>query len=127
MKKTSLRVLGLIARFSALPLVAGLAGCASGPYNQSSHHPIDNNRTKEPGYSQSSDQHIEDSRTAERVREALAARADYRYDGVQVAAIKGVVQLSGFVNTRAHKNTAGEVASKVMGVKDVLNDVTVKE
>ena len=79
------------------------------------------------GYNQSTDQRIEDSRTAERVREALAAGADYKYDGVKVIASNGVVQLSGFVNTSAQRNTAGEVTSKVVGVKNVENNLTVKD
>ena len=70
---------------------------------------------------------VEDSRTADRVREALAAGADYRYDGVKVIVSNGVVQLSGFVNTSAQRNRAGEVASKVVDVKDVVNNITVKE
>ena len=68
---------------SALPLMVGLTACTGDRYNQ---------RT---------DQSMEDSRTAERVREARAAGDEYKYDGVKVVAGDGVVQLSGFVNTRA--------------------------
>ena len=88
---------------------------------------IDDHRTAERGHNQITDQSIEDSRTAERVREALAAGADYKYDGVKVIACDGVVQLSGFVNTSAQRNSAGEVASKVVGVKSVENNLTVKD
>ena len=52
---------------------------------------------------------------------------DYKYDGVKVTAGNGVVQLSGFVNTSAQRNRAGEVASKVVGVKSVENNLTVKD
>ena len=90
-------------------------------------HRIEDYRTAEPGYNQITDQRIEDSRTAERVREALAAGADYKYDGVKVIASNGVVQLSGFVNTSAQRNSAGEVTSKVVGVKSVVNNLTVKD
>ncbi len=88
---------------------------------------IEDKRTAEPGYNHITDQRMEDSRTAERVREALAASADYKYDGVKVTACDGVVQLSGFVNTGAQRNSAGEVASKVLGVKSVENKLTVKD
>jgi hypothetical protein len=125
--KTFVKVLALIACLSALPLLVGLMGCAVNRCTQSTGHPIDDNHMAERGYNQSTDQGIEDSRTAERVREALAAGADYKYDGVKVIACNGVVQLSGFVNTRAQKNAAGEAASKVVGVKDVVNSITVKE
>lgn len=40
---------------------------------------------------------------------------------------KGVVQLSGFVNTTAQKDRAGDLATKVAGVKEVQNNITVKE
>jgi len=103
------RVLALIACLSAFPLMVGLTGCAGNRHNQSS------------------DERMEDSRTAGRVREALAAGADYKYDGVKVTASNGVVQLSGFVNTSAQRKTAGEVTSTVAGVKSVENTLTVKD
>jgi osmotically-inducible protein OsmY len=108
MTKASVKVLGLITCLSALPLMVGLTGCVGDRYNQST------------------DQRIEDSRTAERVREALAAGADYKYDGVKVMAGNGVVQLSGYVNTSAQRTSAGEVTSKVAGVKSVENNLMVK-
>ncbi len=73
------------------------------------------------------DQRVEDSRLAERVREALAAGVDYKYDGVKVLVSKGVVQLTGSVNTGAQRNSAGEVARAVTGVKSVENNLTAKE
>jgi osmotically-inducible protein OsmY len=35
--------------------------------------------------------------------------------------------LSGFVNSRDQKNRAGDLAKKVPGVKQVVNNITVKE
>jgi osmotically-inducible protein OsmY len=90
-------------------------------------HSVDDQRSAERGSGQSTDQIVEDRRTAERVREALAAGTDYKYDGVKVIASYGVVQLSGFVNRSAQKNAAGEVASRVVGVKDVVNNIAVNE
>ena len=109
MTKTSVNVMALITGLSALLIMVGLTGCASDRHNQSMDHRIDNNRT------------------AERVREALAAGADYKYHGVNVIASNGVVQLSGFVNTSARRTNAGEVTSKVEGVKGVENNLTVKD
>ena len=40
---------------------------------------------------------------------------------------KSVVQLSGFVNSRDQKNRAGDLAKKVEGIKEVHNNITVKE
>ena len=127
MTKTRARMLALITCLSALPLMVGLTGCAGDRSHQSTAPRVEDNPTAERGDSQTTDQRIEDSRTAERVREALAAGADYRYDGVKVIASNGVVQLSGFVNTSAQRNRAGEVTSKVVGVKSVENNLTVKE
>jgi len=98
----------LVACLNALLLVVGLAGCA-----------LDRNQ-------QGTDQRVEDSRMAERVREALAA-TEYKFDGVRVAASEGVVQLSGFVNTNAQRSGAEEVTRKVGGVKGIENNLTVKD
>ena len=107
--------------------MVGLTGCVGDRYNQSTDARIDDNRTTEDGDHQSTDQRIEDGRTAERVREALAAGADYKYDGVKVIASSGVVQLSGVVNTRSQRSSAGEVTSKVAGVTSVENNLAVKD
>jgi hyperosmotically inducible periplasmic protein len=121
------QLLTLITCLSALPLIVGLMGCASDRHNQSRGQRNYDNHVEEPGDNQITDQRVEDSRTAVRVREALAAAPQYRFDGVEVAASNGVVQLSGFVNTSAQRTRAGEVASKVVGVKSVENNLTIKD
>ena len=127
MTATSVKLIALITGLGALPLMVGLTGCAGDRYHQSTGRYIDDNRTAERACNESTDQRIEDSRTAERVREALSAGADYKYDGVRVITSNGVVQLSGFVHTSAQKNTAGEVARKIVGVQSVENNLTVKD
>jgi osmotically-inducible protein OsmY len=117
MKKTSvktgkaLKVFGLILTLGALPLLLGVTGCTT-----------TGNR-----YEQSSGERIDDHNTSSRVRAALADDLQYKYDGVNVETFKGVVQLSGFVNTRDQKDRAGDLARKVKGVTDVENNITVKE
>jgi osmotically-inducible protein OsmY len=105
----TLKALALIAGLGALPLVGGFYGCASDRYHQSTS------------------QRNDDNRTAERVREALAHHPQYKYDGVNVVAFRGTVQLSGFVNSKAQRNSAGDVAKKVYGVREVENNITVRE
>jgi len=78
-------------------------------------------------YNQITGQRIDDNRIAERVKEALAHDPQYKYHGVNVVAFKGVLQLSGFVNTKAQKSAAGHIAKKVEGVREVENNITVKE
>ncbi|MGA3142234.1 MAG: BON domain-containing protein [Verrucomicrobiota bacterium] len=116
MKKTSvntgktLKVLGLVIGLGALPLLLGVTGCTTGSR-----------------YEQSTGERIDDHGTSSRVKAALADDSQYKYDGVNVETFKGVVQLSGFVNTRDQKNRAGDLARKVKGVTDVENNITVKE
>jgi osmotically-inducible protein OsmY len=45
---------------------------------------------------------------------------------INVETFKGVVQLSGFVNSQASVNRAVEVARGVPGVKSVKNDMRLK-
>lgn len=78
-------------------------------------------------YSQSTGEHIDDSATTSRVKSRLGDDGVYKYPDVKVTTFKGTVQLSGFVNQRAQKDRAGELAKNAPGVKDVVNNITVKE
>jgi osmotically-inducible protein OsmY len=127
LQSMAIKVSALIICLNALPLMVGLTGCAGDRYNQSTSRRMDDDRAPERGDNRPTDRGVEDRRTAERVREALAASADYRYDGVRIKASNGVVQLRGFVSTAAQRNRAGEVASKVMGVTGVENNLMVEE
>ena len=116
MNKTSLRmgkalrVFGTILLLGAMPLLLSVTGCATG------------NR-----YEQSTGERIDDHGTSSRVRSALGDDTQYKYGGVNVETFKGTVQLSGFVNSRDQKNRAGDLSRKVTGVKEVVNNITVKE
>ena len=114
MKKTSvngktLKAFGLVLALGALPLACGVTGCAGNRYEQSTGERID------------------DRSTSSRVKDALGDDTQYKYGGVNVETFKGTVQLSGFVNSRDQKNRAGDLARKVEGVKEVANNITVKE
>ena len=106
----TLQVLGLVIGIGAMPLLLGVTGCTTGSR-----------------YEQSTGERIDDHSTSSRVRAALADDSQYKYDGVNVETFKGVVQLSGFVNTKDQKNRAGDLARKVKGATDVENNITVKE
>lgn len=60
------------------------------------------------------------------VRSVLSENPGYKYEEVNVAASEDTVQLSGFVNTTEQKNRAGDLARAVPGVRNVLNNITVK-
>jgi hyperosmotically inducible protein len=106
----TLRTLGLILALGATPLLLGVTGCATGSR-----------------YEQNTDERSDDLRTSSRVRSALGDDTQYKYGGVNVETLKGTVQLTGFVNSRDQKNRAAELARKVTGVKEVVNNITVKE
>ena len=87
----------------------GLAGCAGSRYTQSTGERID------------------DRADSSRVRKALSGDTQYKYEDVKVKTFKGVVQLSGFVNSTDQKNRAGDLAKNLVGLKEVENNITVKE
>ena len=78
-------------------------------------------------YTQSTGERIDDKSDSSRVRKALSGDTQYKYGDVSVQTFKGVVQLSGFVNSRDQKNRAGDLARRVEGVRGVENNITVKE
>lgn len=116
MKNTSVntgntaKVLAMVLSLSAMPLLLGVTGCATGSR-----------------YEQSTGERIDDHGTSARVKASLADDTQYKYDGVSVETFKGTVQLSGFVNSRDQKNRAGDLAKKVVAVREVVNNITVKE
>jgi len=106
---TTAKVLGLAICFGALPLAVLTTGCAGDRYHQSTGEEID------------------DTGISSRVKSALSNDAEYKYEGVEVKTFKGTVQLSGFVDTSVQKSRAGDLAKGVQGVKDLQNNITVKQ
>ena len=100
----------LVAAVAALPLVVTVTGCSSGGR-----------------YHQSTGEYVDDHEMTAQVKRALRRDPEYKVPEVQVSTFKGVVQLSGFANTRELKGRAGEVAKSVPGVREVENNITVKE
>jgi len=108
------RILGLalsIISIGAMPLTVGLlaSGCAGDRYHESTGEGID------------------DTATTGRVKKALHADTQYKYEDVKVTTFKGTVQLSGFVDSRDAKGRAGDIAKSVEGVKELENNITVKQ
>ena len=116
MKKTSvntgntLKVLGLVMSLGALPLLLGVTGCATS-----------NNNGLSAG------ERVDDRATSSRVEDALSADPLYKFGGVNVETYKGTVQLSGFVTAQEQKSRAAVLAKNVVGVREVANNITVKE
>jgi len=78
-------------------------------------------------YHESTGEGIDDTATTARVKKALHGDPQYKYADVKVTTFKGTVQLSGFADSRDAKNRAGDIARTVEGVKDIENNITVKE
>ena len=69
---------------------------------------------------------LDDKTLIGKVKDAL--RADpMKFPDVQVTSYRGVVQLSGFADTREQKDRADDIAKRVPGVTKVENHISVKE
>jgi hyperosmotically inducible periplasmic protein len=77
-------------------------------------------------YHRSTGNYIDDKTIEGKVKSDLLADPDVKGLAVNVEVNNGRVQLSGFVDTLAQKNRAGELARNVQGVKYVKNDLVVK-
>ncbi|MDP3070751.1 MAG: BON domain-containing protein [Opitutaceae bacterium] len=111
MKKTSLsNIIAPLVALSgfSLGLVLSSGGCAATP-------------TKE-----STGEYVDDSAITLRVKAAFVNDPVVKALSVNVETFKGIVQLSGFVNTSAEKAQAGRIAAGIKGVTDVKNNITVK-
>lgn len=71
-------------------------------------------------------EYIDDSVLTTKVKAAVFNEPSLKSTEINVETFKGVVQLSGFVNSPADINKAVDVARGVKGVKSVKNDMRVK-
>ena len=95
------------AMFLALTLLIA-AGCASSP--------------KEEG----TGEYVDDSVITNKVKAQLLQEPDLKSTEINVETFKGIVQLSGFVDTRTNINKAVEIARATHGVKSVKNDMRLR-
>ena len=91
-----------------LLVIAVIAGCAG-------------SRTQE-----STGEYFDDSTITTKVKAAILGDQELKVLQINVETFKGVVQLSGFVNSPQMVSRAVEVASRVSGVKSVKNNLIVK-
>lgn len=89
-------------------LAASMAACSSSPT------------------SESTGEYVDDVVISSKVRAQLLDDKDLNITQISVETYKGVVQLSGFVDTPAAKNRATGVAAGVSGVTEVRNNLIVK-
>jgi osmotically-inducible protein OsmY len=75
---------------------------------------------------ESTGQYVDDSVITTKVKAAIFEEPGLKTMQIEVKTYKGVVQLSGFVDTPQSVTRAGQVAATVNGVKSVENDLLVK-
>ncbi len=71
-------------------------------------------------------EYVDDTVITTKVKAAILDTPSLKTNEINVETFKGVVQLSGFVGSKADINQAIEVARKVNGVKSVKNDMRLK-
>lgn len=71
-------------------------------------------------------EYLDDSAITAKVKTAILQEPTLSSAEINVETFKGIVQLSGFVGSRAEINNAVEITRRVSGVKSVRNDMRVK-
>jgi osmotically-inducible protein OsmY len=104
MTKSSIIIRSLVL----LMLIATFAACAS-------------TRTHE-----STGEYVDDSVITTKVKALIAEDDFFKSFKISVETYKGIVQLSGFVNSQQAVDKAGQIVRSVNGVKSIKNDLIVK-
>lgn len=106
------RMMGVAAALVAGITAAGLAGCAS---------------PQQPETKRTTGEFASDAALTAKVKSAIATDVGARTAAaINIETYRGVVQLTGFVNSREQANKAEAAAKKVEGVRSVKNDVRIK-
>jgi osmotically-inducible protein OsmY len=74
----------------------------------------------------STGEYVDDSVITTKVKSLLAEDDFLKSFQISVETYKGIVQLSGFVNSQQAVDKASQIANSVKGVKSVKNDLIVK-
>jgi osmotically-inducible protein OsmY len=99
----------IVIRFLVvLMMIAAFVACASTPQQSSTGEVVD------------------DSVITTKIKSMLAADEFLKSFQISVETRKGIVELSGFVDSQKAKDKAGQVARSVEGVKSVVNALIVK-
>jgi osmotically-inducible protein OsmY len=99
------RILVLLACFTLMSAFSGIAGTEK---------------------HETTGQYVDDSVITTKVKAAIFNEPSLKSLQINVKTYKGVVQLSGFVDSVQSVSTAGEIARKIENVVSVINDLVVK-
>ncbi|MDD5167309.1 MAG: BON domain-containing protein [Syntrophales bacterium] len=91
-----------------LMLIATFAACAATPVRESTG------------------EYVDDSVVTTKIKSLLASDDFLKSFQISVESRRGIVQLSGFVDSQKAVDKAGEIAKSVKGVNDVRNNLIVK-
>jgi osmotically-inducible protein OsmY len=108
LENTTMNTFKRISTFLAAITMMFMLGCAS--------------TTKHEG----TGEYVDDTVITSKVKAAILEEPGLKSAEINVETFKGVVQLSGFVSSRASINKAVELANGVRGVKSVKDDMRVK-
>lgn len=75
---------------------------------------------------ESTGEYVDDSVITTKVKTAIYNEPTLKSAEINIETFKGVVQLSGFVDSKSHWEKAVEIARGVKGVKSVKNDMRSK-
>jgi hyperosmotically inducible periplasmic protein len=106
MKKSVIALLAVLATSSGFVLFQ--TGCAATPTRESTG------------------EYVDDSSITTKVKAALVRDPVVKALDVKVETFKGVVQLSGFVDTPDQKSRAEQVTRGIAGVQSVKNNISIK-
>jgi hyperosmotically inducible protein len=101
-------LLAALLALTGATTMSGLAGCAATPTRDSTG------------------EYVDDATVTAKVKAALLGDSMVKSFEIGVQTVKGVVQLSGFVDNADQKMAAMKDARGVAGVQDVRNDLIVK-
>jgi osmotically-inducible protein OsmY len=107
-RNITMRLFNRFAPFFCAVLLTSLLGCASTPKHEGTG------------------EYVDDTVITSKVKLAVFNEPSLKSAEINVETFKGVVQLSGFVSSRADINKAVEVARSVKGVESVKNDMRLK-
>jgi osmotically-inducible protein OsmY len=102
------KIENFIRYFLILMLIATFVACASTPKQESTG------------------EYVDDSVITTKVKSLLAADDFLKSFQIGVETYKGIVQLSGFVNSQQAVDKAAEITRGVQGVKSVKNNLIIK-
>jgi osmotically-inducible protein OsmY len=98
----------LVAAMVAIGSLSGLTACQSTATHQAAG------------------EYMDDATITTKVKAKLAEDPNVKAYQVSVETYRGVVQLSGFVDSETNVRRAGQLAQSVTGVRSVKNDIRIK-